>query len=406
MLHEPDRHEALQGQAWDPARAREGVRLIAHRLLADRDAHGHWRAHPQDLDGAADPAGGYQSLYLGAAGVLWALWRLQRGGHVPDTGLDFDDALARADADYHARATDTNGTPMPGYHLGQAGVLLLRWRVHPDADVAQRLFDVVQANIGNPTNEALWAAPGTIVAAWHLWRATAEPRWQRLFVDNLEQVWTTWRHDEASDTWLWTQDLYGRVVQYLGAGHGFVGNVYALLLGWAELGADRQAELVRRCERTLTHFAQREDDAVNWPAGTYTPRPGAPRWLVQWCHGAPGFVTALSALPTGRSPVIDDLLRGAGLTTWRAGPLTKGAGLCHGTAGNAYALLKLYRRTGQVAWLQRARAMAMHALHQHEQAFQRHGRPRPTLWTGDAGVALLLVSCLEGDADWPSLDAV
>jgi hypothetical protein len=27
------------------------------------------------------------------------------------------------------------------------------------------------------------------------------------------------------------------------------------------------------------------------------------------------------------------------VVTWRAGPLTKGAGLCHGTGGNGYAFL-------------------------------------------------------------------
>ncbi|MEO8739330.1 MAG: lanthionine synthetase LanC family protein [Casimicrobiaceae bacterium] len=37
-------------------------------------------------------------------------------------------------------------------------------------------------------------------------------------------------------------------------------------------------------------------------------------------------------------------------------PLNKGAGLCHGTAGNGYALLKFYRRTGDAIWLERARS--------------------------------------------------
>ena len=49
---------------------------------------------------------------------------------------------------------------------------------------------------------------------------------------------------------------------------------------------------------------------------------------------------------------------------WEAGPLAKGYGLCHGTAGNGYAFLALHRRTGDARWLERARAFAMHAIGQ------------------------------------------
>ena len=90
--------------------------------------------------------------------------------------------------------------------------------------------------------------------------------------------------------------------------------------------------------------------------------------------------------------------------TWRAGPLRKGAGLCHGTAGNGYAFLKLLARTGDELWLHRARAFAMHAIEQVERATDAHGRGRHTLWTGDPGTALYLASCLEADAAFPTLD--
>ena len=45
------------------------------------------------------------------------------------------------------------------------------------------------------------------------------------------------------------------------------------------------------------------------------------------------------------TPEFDALLLDAGRFTWAAGPLTKGSNLCHGTGGNGYAFLKLYRRT-------------------------------------------------------------
>ena len=81
---------------------------------------------------------------------------------------------------------------------------------------------------------------------------------------------------------------------------------------------------------------------------------------MQWCHGAPGIVASLAALAPGDDEH-ERLLLAGGELTWRAGPLAKGANLCHGTAGNGYAFLALFERTGDELWLERARAFAMHA---------------------------------------------
>jgi hypothetical protein len=90
--------------------------------------------------------------------------------------------------------------------------------------------------------------------------------------------------------------------------------------------------------------------------------------------------------------------------TWRAGPLRKGANLCHGTAGNGYAFLKLFERTGDELWLDRARAFAMHAIDQVERSTADTGRGRFALWTGDPGTALYLASCRSATAAFPTLD--
>ena len=87
--------------------------------------------------------------------------------------------------------------------------------------------------------------------------------------------------------------------------------------------------------------------------------------------------------------------------TWRAGPLAKGANLCHGTAGNGYAFLALHERTGDERWLTRARAFAMHAAGQVEHSRSAYGRGRYTLWTGDLGTALYLADCTDGGGELP-----
>jgi hypothetical protein len=123
--------------------------------------------------------------------------------------------------------------------------------------------------------------------------------------------------------------------------------------------------------------------------------------LMQFCHGAPGFVVCLADLP---STSLDELLLAGGNATWAAGPLTKGSNLCHGTGGNGYAFLKLYRRTQDARWLERARAFAMHAIMQTEADAARYDQLRYSLWTGDPGFAIYLWDCIRGRAAFPSLD--
>jgi lantibiotic modifying enzyme len=103
---------------------------------------------------------------------------------------------------------------------------------------------------------------------------------------------------------------------------------------------------------------------------------------------------------------MESMLLGAGHAVWQAGPLTKGHGLCHGTAGNGYAFLTLHQRTGDRLWLERARSFAMHATLQRERMRQQHGCGRYTLWTGDPGLAVYLWHCIRGQGGLPALEVV
>ncbi|MEJ7599037.1 MAG: LanC-like protein [Kofleriaceae bacterium] len=390
MLFEPARHEPLAGAAWDPVRVREAIRTIASEIERGRD--GLWPPHPLDQVPEERPKP-FKTLYLGAAGVVWALWYLHREGAIP-LALDLRTLIATIDDAY--RADPDTDTFVPSYFIGEVGILLVRWRLSGEPAVADRLWTAVHDNMSHPANEAFWAAPGTMLAAVHMLAWTGEPRWRELVVDNIAQLWRTWQLDDRVGCHLWTQDLDGRIDQVIGAGHGFAGNVYALLRT-AELDPARRPELDARCFATLQALAVVEGDAINWRQGLTPPRPGRPELLVQWCHGAPGIVTALADGPR----TLDPLLIGAGTTIWNAGPLAKGYGLCHGTAGNGYAFLKLHRRTGDPMWLSRARSFAMHALSQYE---AKEGPGRYSLWTGDAGLAVYLWHCVTEADGLPTLD--
>ena len=401
MLFEPDRHEALCDTAWDASRARAAIRSIVQDIQQNRTDDGHWPLHPFDDEGD-EPRTGFKGLYLGSAGVLWALWYLQRGGAVA-SGLDPSNGIRQTYAGY--RADPDTGKIVPSLYMGEAGILLVLWRVTGSIMAADRLYTSVQSNIRHPSNEAYWAASGTMVAAWHLWEATGDERWRDLFLQNVEQVWRTLVFDAKAQCHLWTQRLEdGKAVQYLGAAHGFASNVYPLLKGAALLNATRRQELYDRCLVTLRATARWEGNAVNWPEGTYAPRPGRTPFSMQWCHGAPGIVTALAEFPPQRSADMDALLISAGHAIWQAGPLVKGYGLCHGTAGNGQAFLALYRRTGDSIWLERARSFAMHAIAQRDRMRHQHGQGRYTLWTGDPGLAVYVWHCINGTAGLPVLD--
>lgn len=401
MLFDPDRHEPLLDTAWDAARARAAISAIVADMEETLGNGITWPWHP--LDEGKRPEPPHKSIYLGASGALWAMWYLQRTGAVR---LRVEPAalIERVHAAYLAEP-DT-GEVVPSYFLGEVGILLILWRLTGSRQVADRLHEAIARNIPNPTNEALWAAPGTMVGALHMLRWTGEKRWRDLYLENVEQLWRTWLPSEHAPCHLWTQDLYGSIVQLLGAGHGFAGNAYALLRGAPLLPAERRETLFERCIETLRATAMFEGDRANWPPGVGPPRPGRTKVLVQWCHGAPGIVTGLADFPAGRSSEMDEMLLKAGNAVWNAGPLAKGPGVCHGTAGNGYAFLKLHERTGDLAWLERARSFAMHAIAQGEQARSQYGRGRYSLWTGDPGVAVYLWHCLAGAGGLPVTDVL
>ena len=135
--------------------------------------------------------------------------------------------------------------------------------------------------------------------------------------------------------------------------------------------------LQRETAEVLAREAIVEDGLATWPAdagGPLAPASGSGIRL-QWCHGAPGMVATAA-------PYLDEelLLAGAELT-WRAGAHReeKGAGLCHGTSGNGYALLKTFERTGDERWLERARSFAVHALAQVERRRPAGTRSSPAV---------------------------
>jgi hypothetical protein len=363
MLCSPDAHEALADGPWSAERARTAIASIV------ADAEGAfddgWPTHPQDVLEDDDASTKFRTVYLGGAGVVDALHRLARRGFV-ELRRDYVPYLERS---LEAPPDFPDEYPERSLLGGDTGIRLVLHRLAPSQPNLDRLAELIAANERDERCELLYGSPGTILAG------------RELGLDVTASV--EWLISQRDADGLWTQQMFGHSTRYLGPAHGFAGCVLAL----GDVGD---------VSETLRRFAVEEDGLVNWPgvAGMELSN-GDGQIRMQWCHGAPGIVATLAHI------LDEELAVAGGELTWVAGPLRKGASLCHGTAGNGYAFLALHERTGDERWLTRARTFAMHAAGQVERSRSEYGRGRYTLWTGDLGTALYLADCIDGGGQLP-----
>ncbi len=391
-LFEPDRHEPLERIGWDPNRARSTIHTIVEDVQSTREGVG-WPPHVRDDPRRRRPM---WPQYRGAAGVWTALAHLDRHG-APSPDVDIGEALHEVEQRYREREE-----PQPALLTGTVGLLLARWGHTESDEVADRLADAIEANRTSDADELMWGVPGTALAALQMYRWTDDDAWAERYRADIDRLWSRWEWNRTMDCHLWTQHLYGDAQQYVGACHGQFGNLYALLRGADLLEPSRRESLLDRTTELTRRLALvDESEAVaNWP-----PIVGARgAHLVQWCHGAPGVVWSLAAAPDDAPAELEAWMNRAGRLIWRAGPLAKGHGLCHGTSGNGFALLKTWEETGESGWLQRARHFAMYAIDQYEDIHDEFDRGWYSLWTGDLGLAVFLQACLDERSAVPGFD--
>ncbi len=382
-LFDPAQHEALTDETWDAGHARAAIRAIVDDA-EDAFADG-WPTHPADAESPADFERRFRTVYIGGAGIVGALTALQNRRLV-ELRRDYVPYLEQP---YVPDFPDEN--PDSSLWMGETGIRLVLQRLAPTAANADRLEALIRANRSDERCELMWGSPGTMLAADQLLTLTGDNRWHELWRESADWLRSRW----DTDTDLWTQELYGKEDQIVGPAHGFAGCVLAL-------APHADEEVHRRAAAAVRRYAVEEGGLANWtPATSHNGLQNSRGQIrVQWCHGAPGIVSSLSQIAPGDDEH-ERLLLAGGELTWRAGPLAKGANLCHGTAGNGYAFLALFERTGDELWLERARAFAMHAAAQVERWRDEHGRGRYTLWTGDAGTALFLADSIDGAGTLP-----
>lgn len=386
MLYRPEAFEPLTERSWDEARARDAIRAIVVRTDEAFDPDGLWPAHDWDAWMSRQPLKG---LYVGAVGVLWALTAL-RGRGLAETSIDVESAAVRIAANWTDDDLPGFETPAPapaGLFSGQTGPLVVACLL--GADLSDALHERIVENERSDAHDLMWGLPGTMLAARAMLEAGGEQRWAEAWQRSAEALLAARDGDG-----LWTQPLYGASHRGLTPPHGATGNVRVLLDG--PRSEDEKRALRRETNALLARTAVLEHGLANWPGTDREELAGEDGQVrLQWCEGAPGIVTA------AWDYLDEELLLAGAELVWRAGPhgAEKGSCLCHGTAGNGYALLKAFARTGDERWLERARRFAVHALEQCAA-----GPGRFSLWTGDLGVALFAADCIATRAAYPVVE--
>ncbi len=276
---------------------------------------------------------GQLSLYHTAAGVHWVRARVS-------DALGDRSGVQRALARYVA-ATQPEG-PSLDLMLGKPGLLL----------GAALLLDGLRHHEEQPGDVRMEL------------RAAGE----RL----LDEIWRTAGDERVLDR---------ERVPWLGVAHGWAGVLYATLLWSRVTGRPLPGEARARLDE-LADTAQLSDGAARWPRAVG--RASASYWP-GWCHGSTGHVFMWD--------LADRVLgcpRYAALADRSALDVSRHAGrhsynLCCGLAGQAYALLNRFVRTGDPRWQRRAWAHAAPAFAQAEGG----SLPATSLYKGEVGVAVL-----------------
>jgi serine/threonine protein kinase len=185
-----------------------------------------------------------------------------------------------------------------------------------------------------------------------------------------------------------------RQIAYSGAAHGWAGILFATL-NWCKVsGAAFPRHLEERLDQ-LARMAERFGRSTRWKWSirqSGSSSQGSP-YMAGWCNGSAGFVFlwTLAHEMIGR-PEFARLAEGAAFDCWESE--SQIGNLCCGFAGQAHALLNMYKHSGDAGWLYRAQALTQRAARSIREmppgeGFQDLVLRSDSLYKGELGVALL-----------------
>ncbi len=345
--------------------------------------------------GARGTHGG--SVYVGSAGTAYMQLRFvqaqepQGGAGAP--ALRALAAAAEASAAHIREERVTLLEGRPGASCVAVACLMAAGEVGAARAAAAAVLAAVEpacASLPPGECEVLYGRAGVLQAVLFARDALGEPAWGAAEVSRLVgEIVAAGAAGAASGSgtapaspllWSWHDKVY------CGAAHGLAGVLHTLVRSGAPEG---RSPRVRAAVEALV--------AAQLPSGNLPSSASSPQdRLVQWCHGAPGLLPLLrdagEAWPELR-PAFAAAAERAAEAVWQRGLLRKGAGLCHGWAGNAYALLAAAALTGRREHLRRAALFALFTAEHWADFADVPDRPT-SLFEGLAGAVLLLLDLL------------
>ncbi|KAG8467231.1 hypothetical protein KFE25_000547 [Diacronema lutheri] len=363
-----------------------------------------------------------RNVYVGLAGMAFALDAASR--------TLSDPRLASAAADlFDLGAADDHERGMPSLLCGESGALVVRALLRPieassDGGPIERFValsalvdrdkdfddDVLYGRAGLLIGCLVLqphAEPGSLAAEQLSWLASRLA--QHLLERGRAQASTALAagtHPPAASGHVEPPLLYRwHGAHYLGAAHGLLGVVHALVC-WLrsaraspstatpQLGA-LATQVIDATVETLDWLLTQLDALGNLPARVdeRAARRHEPSELVAWCHGAPGaaIVFAFAARELGVERFGAAAVR-FGELSFERGVLRKGPGLCHGLGGNGFAMLALLRLTRDPIWLVRACQFAQAIGSASVRAASRTPDHPYSLFEGEAGAIAFLAA--------------
>jgi len=351
-----------------------------------------------------NPRVGPSDVYIGDAGIALMFERLRIDLELPKTSLECATAyvacaLAKIEPSKHSSFLCTE----VGVHCIAAVVLAKQGKVKESREYATQVIEVgrLLTRSKAPEMELLYGLSGYLYALLFLDKYLSYGLDGALVKSVVQRILEQGRSDAKEHgvkglLWKWHDKAY------LGAAHGSAG-ILVMLLRVAKFLTESE---VQEVTQTIDYLITLKLDSGNYPTSLESHNDK----LVQWCHGATGFVLLL--LAAHRHLKDDKYLeaaKDAGELVWERGLLKKGVGLCHGISGNAYALLALHHATKNTAYFQRALAFAEYAMDWHSltKAGTLSLPDRPlSLFEGLAGSVMLWNDLLTNQHAFPCMTDV
>ncbi|KAL6641257.1 hypothetical protein ACP70R_019438 [Stipagrostis hirtigluma subsp. patula] len=377
------------GEGGRPAAGLRGLLSLPYPRLSDRFLRAALRLKDKVVEETWVKAGRQvtdYTLYTGALGTAHLLFKsFQVTGDRRDLTLAANIVRACEAA--------SRGLPFLTFICGRAGVCALGAVIAKHCDdqlmVTQYLSSFDEITITeNVPNELLYGRAGYLWACLFLNKHLSEKTIPLDHINSVaKDIIKEGRKLSSKGSSPLMYEWHGK--KYWGAAHGLAGIMHVLM--HTELRPDEQDDV----KNTLRYMIKNRFPSGNYPSseGNESDR------LVHWCHGAPGVALTLAkAYEVFHDDHFKQSAAEAAEVVWNRG-LLKRVGICHGISGNTYVFLSLYRLTGNIEYLYRAKAFACFLLEKADQLIAEgtmHGGDRPfSLFEGKAGMAYLLLDMVD-----------